>query len=69
MLDQLQIYNTDIKEENFLGGLLVDLLATHVLSDLICPESFNIRNQRPILKEVILCYYKIFSNIIQPLTT
>jgi hypothetical protein len=31
MLDRLQIYDTDIKEENFLGGLLVDLSATHVL--------------------------------------
>lgn len=33
------------------------------------PESFNIRNQRPILKEVILRHYGIFSDIIQPPTT
>ena len=69
MLDRLQIYDTDIKEENFLGGLLVDLSATHVLSDLMRPESFNIRNQRPILKEVILRHHGIFSDIIQPPTT
>jgi hypothetical protein len=33
------------------------------------PESFDIRNQHPILKEEILRHHGIFSDIIQPPTT
>ena len=61
MLNRLQIYDTDIKEENFLAGRLVDLSATYVLPDLMRPQSYDIDDQCRRLKVVILRHHGIFS--------
>lgn len=66
ILDRLQIYDTDIKEENFLMGRLVDLSATYVLSDLMRPQSYDIDDQCRHLKGAILRRHGIFSNMSLP---
>jgi hypothetical protein len=66
MLNRLQIYDTDIKEENFLMGRLVDLSATYVLSDLMRPQSYDIDDQCRHLKGAILRHHGIFSNMSLP---
>jgi hypothetical protein len=60
---------SDLCSDLCLGLITQDLSATYMLLDLMRLESFNIRNQRPILKEVILRHHGIFSDIIQPPTT
>jgi hypothetical protein len=61
MLDRLGIYDTDIREENFLAGRLVDLSATYVLSYLMRPQSYDISGQCCRLKIVILRRHGLFS--------
>ena len=66
MLNRLQIYNTDIKEENFLMGRLVDLSATYMLLDLMRLQSYDINDQCCHLKGAILRHHGIFLNISLP---
>ena len=66
ILSRLQIYDTDIKEENFLAGRLVDLSATYVLPDLMRPQSYDINDQCLRLKLAILRYHGVFSNTRPP---
>jgi hypothetical protein len=61
MLNRLQVYDTDIKEDNFLAGRLADLSGTYVLSDLMRPQSYDIDGQCRRLKVVILRHHGIFS--------
>jgi hypothetical protein len=61
MLNRLQIYDTNIKEDNFSAGRHVDLSATCVLSGLMRSQSYDIDDQRRRLKVVILRHQGIIS--------
>jgi hypothetical protein len=63
ILNRLQIYDTDIRQENFLAGRLADLSATYVLSDLMHLQSYDINDQCRQLKGAILRHHGIFANM------
>jgi len=63
ILDRLGIYDTDIRAENFLAGRLADLSACYVLTEINRPDIYDIRDQRPQVKEVVLRHLGLLSTV------
>ncbi|KFZ04712.1 hypothetical protein V501_09049 [Pseudogymnoascus sp. VKM F-4519 (FW-2642)] len=63
ILDRLQIYDTDIRAENFLSGRLADLSACYVLPEITRSDIYNIQDQRPRLKQTVLRHLELLSSV------
>ncbi|OBT73495.1 hypothetical protein VF21_07243 [Pseudogymnoascus sp. 05NY08] len=63
ILDRLEIYDIDIRAENFLSGRLADLSACYILPGIVCSDMNNIQDQRPRLKQAVLRHLGLLSSV------